>query len=30
MLREKWIEGYENIYKIREDGVVIRFYNKMF
>lgn len=27
MLREKWIEGYENIYKIREDGVVIRFYN---
>ena len=26
MLKEKWIENYENLYKIREDGVVIRYY----
>lgn len=26
MLREKWVNGYENLYKIREDGIVIRYY----
>ena len=26
MLKEKWVDGYENIYKVREDGIVIRYY----
>ena len=26
MLKEEWIENYEGLYKIREDGVVIRYY----
>ena len=26
MLREKWIDGYEGLYKIKEDGIVIRYY----
>lgn len=26
MLKEEWIENYEGLYKVREDGVVIRYY----